>query len=369
MEFAALQPPRRLLFTPGPTMVEPAVYDVLSKPVVSPLDPYFFEVAGQMRAMLRPVFGTSNELTFTIPGTGSAGMETAIANFVEPDSTLAVFANGFFADRLSEMGRRQGARVVRLEKPWGEFFGYEESAEFVRREKPQVVAFVHAETSTGAVQDPVPISRAARETDALVIADTVTSLGGMPVCVDQAGIDIAYSCSQKGLSCPPGLAPFTASPRAMERLQSRQSPVPAWYLDLRLLRDYFDGHKYHHTASASLLYALHEGLRLIHAEGLENRFARHLRSHQALIRGFEALGLGMHVAEGHRIPHLNTVKVPAGVDDAKVRTILRERDGIEIAGGLGQLAGKIFRIGLMGPLANEDCVRMFLDKFGAALRA
>ncbi|HUA18284.1 MAG TPA: alanine--glyoxylate aminotransferase family protein [Bryobacteraceae bacterium] len=369
MEFAALQPPRRLLFTPGPTMVEPAVYEVLSKPVVSPLDPYFFEVAGQVRAMLRPLFGTSNDLTFTIPGTGSSGMETAVVNFVEPNSTLAVFSNGYFADRLSEMGRRQGARVVRLEKPWGEVFGYDEAAEFVRREKPQVVAFVHAETSTGAVQDPLPITRAARDADALVIADAVTSLGAMPICVDQTGIDIAYSCSQKGLSCPPGLAPFTASPRAVERLRARKTTVPAWYLDLRLLSEYWDGRKYHHTASASLQYALHEGLRLIHAEGLENRFTRHLRAHQALLRGLEALGLRMHVAEKHRIPHLNTVLVPAGVDDAKVRATLREKDAIEIAGGLGQLAGRIFRIGVMGPLANEDCVRMFLDKFAAALRA
>lgn len=369
MQFAAFEPPRRLLFTPGPTMVEPGVYEALSKPVITPLDPNYFELVGQSRAMLRAVFGTTNELTFTIPGTGSSGMETAVANFVEPGSTLAVFANGFFADRLSEMGRRQGARVVRLEKPWGEVFNHEEASEFLRREKPQVVAFVHAETSTGALQDPLPITRAAREADALVIADVVTSLGAMPVALDESGIDIAYSCSQKGLSCPPGLAPFTASPRAMERLAARQSPVSAWYLDLRLLRDYWDGRKYHHTDSASLQYAFHEGLRLIHAERLENRFARHLRSHQALVHGLQALGLRMHVAADHRIPHLNTVQVPAGVDVAQVRATLLERDGIEISGGLGQLAGKIFRIGVMGPLANEDCVRMFLDRFAAALKA
>jgi len=369
MEFASLQPPKRLLFTPGPTMVDPSVYEAMTKNVVGPMDPYFFEITGQVREMLRPVFGTGNQTTFPIPGTGSSGMETAIANFVEPESTFAVFSCGFFADRLSEMGRRQGARVVRLEKPWGEVFGYEEAAEFVRREKPQVVAFVHAETSTGALQDPQPITQAARESDALVIADVVTSLGAAPVELDYAGIDIAYSCSQKGLSCPPGLSPFTASARAMERLRARKSPMRAWYLDLQLLSEYYDGRKYHHTASASLMFALHEGLRLIHAEGLANRFARHLRSHHALVRGLEALGLRMHVAEGHRIPHLNTPQVPAGVDDAKVRKTLIERDGIDIAGGLGQLAGKVFRIGLMGPLANEDCVRMFLDKFSAALKA
>jgi alanine-glyoxylate transaminase/serine-glyoxylate transaminase/serine-pyruvate transaminase len=333
------------------------------------MDPYFFQVAGQVREMLRSVFGTSNELTFPISGTGSSGMETAIGNFVEPDSTLAVFSSGFFADRLAEMGKRQGARVVRLEKPWGEVFGYEEAAGFVRREKPQVVAFVHAETSTGALQDPRTITQAARESDALVIADVVTSLGAVAVSLDEVGIDIAYSCSQKGLSCPPGLSPFTASARAVERLKARKTPVREWYLDLKLLSDYWDGRKYHHTASASLLYALHEGLRLIHAEGRENRFARHVRSHHALVRGFERLGLRMHVAEGDRIPHLNTPQVPSGVDDAKVRKILLEKDGIEIAGGFGPLAGRIFRVGLMGPLANAGCIQMFLDRFGAALQS
>jgi alanine-glyoxylate transaminase / serine-glyoxylate transaminase / serine-pyruvate transaminase len=369
MEFPVLEPPKRFLFGPGPTQVEPSVYEALAKPLVGHMDPYFFEVAGQVREMLRSVFGTRNELTIPISGTGSSGMETAIGNFVEPDSKLAVFAGGFFGDRLTEMGRRQGARVVRLERLWGEVFGYDEAAEFVRREKPQVVAFVHAETSTGALQNPRPITQAAREVDALVIADVVTSLGAIPVSLDEAGIDIAYSCSQKGLSCPPGLSPFTVSARAMERLKARKTPVREWYLDLKLLSEYYDGRKYHHTASASLLFALHEGLRLIHEEGLENRFARHLRSHHALVRGFEHLGLRMHVAEGHRIPHLNTPQVPAGVDDAKVRKLLLEKDGIEIAGGFGPLAGKIFRIGLMGPLANEGCVQMFLDKFSAALKA
>jgi len=240
---------------------------------------------------------------------------------------------------------------------------------FIQREKPAVVAFVHAETSTGALQDPRPITRAAREVDALTIADCVTSLGGIPIGVDEMGIDIAYSCSQKGLSCPPGLAPFTASPRAVERLNARQTPVPEWYLDLRLLGEYFDGRKYHHTASATLFYALYESLRLIHEEGLERRFARHRRAHERLLRGFEGLGMRMHVAEGYRIPHLNTPRVPEGVDDARVRKHLLEKNGIEIAGGFGPLAGKIFRIGLMGPLANQDCVDMFVSHFGEALRA
>ena len=344
------------------------MYEALGKPLVGHLDPYFIEVLCQVRQMLRLAFGTSNSLTWAISGTGSSGMETAIANFVEPDSKFAVLGCGFFGGRMAEMGRRQGARVVSLEKPWGEVFGYDEVAEFVQRERPAVVAFVHAETSTGALQDPRPITKAAREVDALTIADCVTSLGGVPVSIDEAGIDIAYSCSQKGLSCPPGLAPFTASPRAVERLNARKTPVPEWYLDLRLLGEYFDGHKYHHTASATLFYALHESLRLIHEEGLENRFTRHRRAHQALMRGFEELGVKMHVPEGYRIPHLNTPRVPEGVDDAKVRQHLIEKHGIEIAGGFGPLAGKIFRIGLMGPMAKQERVEMFLGKFGEALQ-
>jgi alanine-glyoxylate transaminase / serine-glyoxylate transaminase / serine-pyruvate transaminase len=350
-------------------MVEPRVYEALAKPLIGHLDPYFIGVLDQVREMLRSAFGTRNPLTWAMSGTGSSGMETAIANFVEPHSKFAVLGCGFFGSRMAEMGRRQGARVALLEKSWGEIFGYEEVAEFVQREKPEVVAFVHAETSTGALQDPRPITKAAREVDALTIADCVTSLGCVPINVDEAGIDIAYSCSQKGLSCPPGLAPFTASPRAVERLNARTSPVPEWYLDLRLVGEYFDGHKYHHTASPTLFYALHESLRLIHEEGLEERFTRHCHAHQKLVAGFEALGLRMHVPAGYRIPHLNTPRVPEGVDDTKVRKHLLEKNGIEIAGGFGPLAGKIFRIGLMGPLANQECVEMFLGNFGEALKA
>jgi len=366
---AKLQPPERLLFGPGPTMVEPSVYEAMGKPVVSPMDQYFFEVADQVREQLRGVFGTRNPATIMVPGTGSSGMETAVANFVEPGSKFAVFASGYFADRLAEMGRRQGAAVARLEKPWGNVFSYDEAAEFLHREKPDVVAFVHAETSTGALQDPRLIVKAAREVNALVIADTVTSLGALPVEIDDVGIDVAYSCSQKGLSCPPGLAPVTASPRAMERLKARKTPLTAWYLDLRLMLDYFDGRKYHHTCSASLYYALHEGLRLIAVEGLENRWERHRSNHLSLVAGLEKLGLQMHVAAGHRIPNVNTPRVPAGMDDLKVRKYLVEKYRIDIAGGFGELAGKIFRIGLMGPLATPENVQLLLHGLEDALHA
>jgi len=366
---AALEPPKRLLFGPGPTMVEPRVSQALSKPIVGPLDPYFFEVAGDIREMLRALFGTRNDVTFAISGTGSAGMETAVANFVEPDAKVVVFVNGYFGERLSEMAMRQAARLVRFEQPWGEVFTADEAAEVIHREKPEIVAFVHAETSTGALQDPLAITTAAREIDALVIADTVTSLGALPVNVDQSGIDIAYSCSQKGLSCLPGLAPFTASPRAIERLKARKTPLREWYLDLRLLAEYYATRKYHHTVPASLFYALHEGLRIIAEEGLQARFERHCRNHIALVQGLEELGLTMHVAAGHRIPNINTPRVPAGVDDLAVRKRLLENDGIEIAGGFGALAGKIFRIGLMGPLSNEESVQLFLSAFQKALLA
>jgi alanine-glyoxylate transaminase / serine-glyoxylate transaminase / serine-pyruvate transaminase len=350
-------------------MVEPRVYRALSQPVVGHLDPYFFEVAGAARELLRNAFGTRNQLTIPVSGTGTAGMETAVGNFVEPGSKFAVFANGYFCDRISEMGMRQDAEVVRLEKSWGDVFSAQEAADFIAREKPQVVAFVHAETSTGALQQPKAICAAAHGADAIVIADTVTSLGAVPINVDENGIDVAYSCTQKGLSCPPGLAPLTVSPRAVERLHRRKTPVRQWYLDLKLLMEYWDGRKYHHTASATLLYALAEGLQSIAGEGLENRFERHARAHRAMVHGFSEMGIGMHVAEGNRIPHLNTPRVPAGVDDANVRKHLLEKYGIEIAGGFGPLAGKIFRIGVMGPLATEGNVQMFLDAFKEALSA
>jgi alanine-glyoxylate transaminase/serine-glyoxylate transaminase/serine-pyruvate transaminase len=340
----------------------------MKQPIVGHLDPYFFKVTSEVQEMLRVVFGTKNELVFVISGTGSGGMETAISNFVEPGKKVAVLANGYFSDRMTEMAKRQGAQIARLEKPWGEVFQDAEAAEFIRRERPQVVMYVQAETSTGAFQEGKAICAAAHEVGALVIADVVTSLGAMPVKVDETGIDIAYSCSQKGLSCPPGLAPLTISPRAAERLHARTTANSSWYFDLKLLHDYYGARKYHHTASASMLYALHEALLLIMEEGAENRWERHRRSHLQFVKGIEALGLGMHVAEPHRIFNLNTVRVPAGVDDAKVRSTLFN-DGIEIAGGFGPLAGKIFRIGVMGPLATEGNVSLFLQHFAKALQA
>jgi alanine-glyoxylate transaminase/serine-glyoxylate transaminase/serine-pyruvate transaminase len=370
VQFPALQPPRRYLFGPGPSMVHPRVYDALSKPIVGHLDPYFIQVMGDVQQLLRMAYGTSNGATLVISGTGSAGMEAAVSNFVEPAAKLAVFANGYFSDRLTEMAKRQGANVVRFEKAWGETYTDDEARDFIQRETPEVVAYVHAETSTGALQSGKAICAAAHDAGALVIADCVTSLGGVPVEFDRTGIDIAYSCTQKGLSCPPGLSPMAMSPRAMEFLRARTTPSRSWYLDLKLIHDYSTvSHRYHHTAPISMFYALREALLVIAEEGIENRWERHRRSNQAFVTGIEKMGLRMHVPAQHRIATLNTVCVPAGVDEAKVRKRLIDEAGIEIAGGFGPLAGKVFRIGVMGPLATEDNVQFFLKEFKKALSA
>ena len=368
--FPPLQPPRRYLFGPGPTMVDPRVYTALAKPIVGHLDPYFIQVMGDVQQLVKMAYGTSDGATLVISGTGSAGMEAAIANFVEPGTKIAIFANGYFSDRLTEMAKRQGAAVVRFEKAWGETFGDDEARDFIRREKPKVVAYVHAETSTGALQSGKAICAAAHDGGALVIADCVTSLGGVPVEFDRTGIDVAYSCTQKGLSCPPGLSPMAMSRRAMDFLSSRTIPSRSWYLDLKLIHDYSTvSHRYHHTAPISMFYALREALLVIAEEGIENRWERHRRCHQAFVKGIEAIGLSFHVPEEHRITTLNTVCVPKGVDEAKVRKRLLDDPGIEIAGGFGPLAGKVFRIGVMGPLATEDNVQFFLKEFGKALKA
>ncbi|MFB3915998.1 MAG: alanine--glyoxylate aminotransferase family protein [Terriglobales bacterium] len=366
----SIQPPQRFLFGPGPSQVDARVYEAMSKPIVGHLDPYFFKINEEVQQMLRVVFGTENKLTFAMSGTGSGGMETAIANFVEAGSKVAVLANGYFCDRMTEMARRQEARVVRLEKPWGEVFTDAEAGEFIRAQRPQVVMYVHAETSTGACQRGKAICKAAHDAGAIVIADVVTSLGAMPVHVDETGIDVAYSCTQKGLSCPPGLAPITISPRAVAFLEKRKTPNHSWYFDLKLLNDYYNvSHRYHHTAPISMFYALHQALSLIMEEGFQKRCERHRRAHLKFVQGIEAMGLRMHVANPeHRIINLNTPCVPEGVDDAKVRSVLFQEHGIEIMGGFGPLAGKVFRVGVMGPLATDVHVESFLQHFANALR-
>jgi alanine-glyoxylate transaminase / serine-glyoxylate transaminase / serine-pyruvate transaminase len=349
-------------------MVSPRVYQAMSQNVVGHLDPFFFEVTDQVRSLLGYAFSTANTFNMALSGTGSSGMEAAVANFAEPGRKFALLSNGFFGDRIGEMAKRQGAEVVRLAKAWGEPFDYQEVRDFIRREQPQVVGFVQAETSTGMFNQAKPICEAAHAAGAVTIADCVTSLGGMPVLVDENGIDIAYSCTQKGLGCPPGLAPITVSPRALERLKARTTPVQSWYLDLQLLDGFYTSHRYHHTASATLFYAIREALALVAEEGLENRWERHRRNHLAFVAGIEAMGLKMHVANpADRLWTLNTPRVPEGVDDAKVRQYLLTERHMEIAGGFGPLAGKVFRIGLMGYGSTAANVLLVLEALEAAL--
>ena len=356
---------------PGPSNVEPRVYEAMRTPIVGHLDPYFFEVAEDIRKLLQSVFGTENRFTMVISGTGSAGMEAAVANFAEPGSKFAVFANGFFCDRITEMGRRYGAEIVRAEKPWGEPFGDEEAVAFIQREKPRLVAFVHAETSTGAQQRGKAICDAAHAVGALVIADCVTSLGGMPVQVDETGIDIAYSCTQKGLSCPPGLSPITVSERAMEVLRARKSTPRTWYLDLKMLDEYYDSaHRYHHTAPISMFYALARSAvrdprrrpwRIV-GRGTNGTTWRWWPAWRPWESGCTSPSRTVCGCSTRRC-------VPAGIEDMKIRKRLIASHGIEIFGGFGPLAGKIFRIGLMGASSTQENVLLLLEALDGALRA
>ncbi|SRR5579884_608626 len=363
IESKRITPPKRLLYGPGPSAVDPRAYEAMSQPVVGIRDPYLLDLLSEIQSGLRNAFGTRNEATFPIPGGGGAGMEAAVSSFVLPGSKFAIFAAGLFADRMTVVAQRQRATVARFEKPWGEVFSAEEAEEFIQRQQPDVVGFVQAETSTGAYQSGRAITAAARKVNALVIADCVTSLGAMPVELDSVGIDVAYSCSQKGLSCPAGLSPVSISPRAYQWLQSRPEPPYTWYLDLALISKYFEpAHVYHHTPSPPLYYAMHQGLAAIEEEGLQNRWARHQQTNKQLLAGLERLGFQPLVKNpDHRIWHLTTVIPPAHVDEASLRQKLLERHNIEIASGLGQLSGKILRIGTMGPLATEESVDFLLE--------
>lgn len=350
-------------------MVDPRAYEAMSQPITGLRDPWFLSIIADIQNGLRDTFGTSNKKTFVIPGSGSAAMEAAVTNFVKPGSKFGVFAAGHFADRLSLMAQRHRATVVRCEKPWGEIFTPEEASAFIEREKPDVIAFVQGETSTGAYQSGRAIAPIAKQAGALVIADCVTSLGAMPVELDAVGIDIAYSCGQKGLSCPAGLSPISISPKAWSELEARTDDPDTWYLDLRLLAKYYEPpHAYHHTPSPPLFYALHQGLAVVEEEGLRNRWDRHQKTGARLVQGLEKLGFVPLVKNVEdRLWHLTVVTPPTGVDEAQLRDKLMAKYGIEIAGGLGQLAGKILRIGTMGPLATDSSVDFLLEAIAASL--
>jgi alanine-glyoxylate transaminase/serine-glyoxylate transaminase/serine-pyruvate transaminase len=364
-----IAPPKRLIFGPGPSMIDPRAYEAMGQPLTGLRDPYFLSVMAEIQAGLRLVFGTANPKTFMIPASGTGAMEAAVGNFVRAGCKFAVFTAGHFANRIATMGERHGANVVRCSREWGEVFSEEEAAGFIDREKPEVVAFVQAETSTGAYQSGRAIAGAARKAGALVIADCVTSLGAMPVELDSVGIDIAYSCAQKGLSCPAGLSPISISPRAWEWLEKRSADPVTWYFDLRLLANYFDEpHAYHHTPSPPLYYALHQGLAVVEEEGLHERWDRHRAVGQKATAELIGLGFEPLVKDAaQRLWHLAVVVPPTHVNEAELRDRLLRKYDIEIAGGLGKLAGKILRIGIMGPLATDEQARFLLDAMAACI--
>lgn len=354
-----LAPPSRLLLGPGPSMVHPRVLRAMSTPLLGHLDPKFLEIMNEVQAQLRAVFRTQNPFTIAISGTGSAGMEAALVNLIEPGETAIVVAAGVFGNRMTDIVGRCGGRLVKLEVPWGETIQSGRIEEALKKEgKVKVVALVHAETSTGAQQPLEGIGKLCHAYGALLVVDTVTSLGGVPVDVDAWEADAVYSGTQKCLSCPPGLAPFTLSPRALEAVKARKTKVQSWYLDAGMVADYWAEGKrvYHHTAPITMVYAIRESLRLVLEEGLEARFARHRRHSAALMAGLAALGCAPQAQEGHRLTSLNCVKVPSGIDEAAVRKFLLAEQNIEIGGGLGPLAGKVWRIGLMGESSRQENV-------------
>jgi len=367
--FRDLNPGTRVLMGPGPSDVPARVLQALSAPCIGHLDPYFLSVMDETQSLLRFVFQTRNDLTIPVSGTGSAGMETCFVNLVEPGDEVAVCVNGVFGTRMCDIVTRIGARLIRIEAEWGKAVEPEVVREAIRGKGPKVLAFVHAETSTGVLTPVEDLAAIAREAGSLLLVDTVTSLGGMEVEVDRWGIDAVYSGTQKCLSCPPGLSPISLGPKAIQAIETRRHPVPSWYLDMTMVRSYWGAdRKYHHTAPVNMVYALREALRIVAEEGLEARFARHRLHHRALVAGIEAMGLTLLVEQRRRLPMLNAVRIPEGCDDKRVRAALLNQFGLEIGGGLGPLAGKIWRIGLMGHACTARNVFLCLSALETVLR-
>lgn len=347
---------------PGPSDCDPRVLRAMSHTLVSHLDPVFIDIMNDVQAGLQGVFETDSPLTLPISGTGTAGMETAMVNMIEPGDTVVVCTAGFFAERMEAIAQRAGGNVHRVEAPWGQTIDPEQLRKAVDKYRPRVVAFVHVETSTGVCQPIEPLAEILRDQDDIVtIVDCVASLAGQPIDVRKNRLDFVYSGSQKCLSVPPGLAPITLSEKAIKRLDDRKTPVQSWYLDLTMLRSYWGSdRRYHHTAPISLNYALREALRIIEEEGLSERFKRHQVNHEALVAGIEAMDLKLFADKEIRSWTVNTVRIPEGIDDARVRAKLIKRYGIEIVGGLGDLKGKVWRIGLMGWSSLQRNVLLFL---------
>ncbi len=365
LQLTPLEIPSRLLLGPGPSNAHPTVLQAMNTSPVGHLDPAFLELMDEIQSLLRYVWQTENPLTIAVSGTGTAAMEATIANAVEPGDVVLIGVAGYFGNRLVDMAGRYGADVRTITKPWGQVFNLDELQTALETHRPTILALVHAETSTGARQPLEGVADLCREFGTLLLVDTVTSLGGVPLFLDAWGVDLAYSCSQKGLGCPPGASPFTMSARAVEKLQQRQTKVANWYLDMLLLGKYWGAERtYHHTAPINLYYALREALRLLAEEGLANSWQRHQKNVEYLWEGLESLGLSMHVEQEYRLPTLTTVCIPTGVDGKAIARQLLNEHNIEIGGGLGELAGKVWRVGLMGFNSRKESA----DQLLAALR-
>jgi alanine-glyoxylate transaminase/serine-glyoxylate transaminase/serine-pyruvate transaminase len=342
--------------------VEPRVLQAMIAPLLGHMDPIYFECMNELQTQLRAVFETANRVTFALPGTGGSGMEACLANLIEDGEEIVVCVNGFFGQRMADLAARWGAKVIRVETEWGWPFDMQKVREAVKNSNARFLAMVHAETSTG-MRNPIEELSSLRDIrDLILIVDTVTSLGAHPVGIDRNGIDAGYSCSQKGIGAPPGLAPVTFSERAMEKIHARKQPPRTWYLDVQILEKYWSSERvYHHTAPALMSYALREALAIILEEGLEARWRRHESNSRAFVAAIESMGLEMLVAPEHRLWSLNAVKIPAGVDDARVRSRLLNQHNIEIGSGFGSLKGKIWRIGLMGANSTENIVLLLVS--------
>lgn len=368
LQLKPLAIPSKLLLGPGPSNAHPTVLQAMNTTPLGHLDPDFLNLMDEIQSLLRYVWQTENPLTIAVSGTGSAAMEATIANAVEPGDVVLIGVVGYFGNRLVDMAGRYGADVRTITKPWGQVFSLEELRAAVETHRPAILALVHAETSTGARQPLEGVGELCREFGTLLLVDTVTSLGGVPIFLDQWGVDLAYSCSQKGLGCSPGASPFTMSPRAWEKLQRRSTKVANWYLDMTLLSKYWGSERvYHHTAPINLYYGLREALRLVAEEGLANCWQRHQKNVEYLWEGLESLGLSMHVEREYRLPTLTTVRIPEGVDGKAIAKQLLTEHGIEVGGGLGELAGKVWRVGLMGFNSRKESVDRLIEALGQVL--
>ncbi|MCC5636716.1 alanine--glyoxylate aminotransferase family protein [Nostoc sp. CHAB 5844] len=362
LQLKPLEIPSKLLLGPGPSNAHPTVLQAMNTSPLGHLDPDFLGLMNEIQSLLRYVWQTNNPLTIAVSGTGSAAMEATIANAVEPGDVVLIGVAGYFGNRLVDMAGRYGADVRTITKPWGQVFSLEELRTAVETHRPTILALVHAETSTGARQPLEGVGELCREFGTLLLVDTVTSLGGVPIFLDEWGVDLAYSCSQKGLGCPPGASPFTMSPRAWEKLQRRSTKVANWYLDMTLLSKYWGSDRvYHHTAPINLYYALREALRLVAEEGLANCWQRHQKNVEYFWERLEEVGLSLHVEREYRLPTLTTVRIPEGVDGKAVARQLLTEHGIEVGGGLGELAGKVWRVGLMGFNSHKENVDQLIE--------